>query len=312
MKDETTVDAAEYSEAVLVLAESSYGIRHYPKRVTLNGRLLPVVYRIDAVREIVAAFVDIRSLTVIEELTSRNVPMVLSVESALDLSAIGASPYPLHVLLPGYASDVTAAYRAIEEGCVGDPVFVEVSVYIGDTLSDPRWEPDNLCAFSNVEALAYGLQLSRLLVGPGQLTTDVENVYVRRGRGLHVASWSFKIGSVAIVQHIFAGSVASAPLFSAMVVGETGRLNIRQELSPGAITIWSSSQRELRCPSISRRKGNVQAPDTWPGGEEFHVALESAVVWKQDQSGQSYDALITPLVLHDTERFLDIWEDVED
>jgi hypothetical protein len=182
---------------------------------------------------------------------------------------------------------------------------LEVNIYVGETLSDPRWEPDNLCALTNLEGIAYGVQLARLLVGQRYRNTDTSDVQFTEGQQAHVGTWSYKIGPVVVVQNIFTGPVASVPLFSVNVIGTIGRLSLRQEFSPGVLTIWSNSERMYRCPAISRLKDNIQAPDSWPCGEEFHLAIESAME-SGDKHGLSFLSKINLLVLEDTKRFLGI------
>ena len=294
------------SRAVLVVAENAVSIHRYPRQVQIGGEVLPVILEADKAREIVAAFVDTRDQDIVSALRSKNIPIVFDVQSAL--ANVNSCPRPerLHILLPGFASEVVAARSVIDDDGIGCPVFLEVSIYVGETLSDPRWEPDSLCALTNLEGIAYGLQLARLLVGQRHWNAQTSDIHLTQGQIAHLGTWSYKIGTVIVIQHVLAGSVTSVPLFSVSVVGETGRLSLRQEFSPGVLTIWSNSERVHRCPAISRQKSNIQAPDSWPCGEEFHFAIESAME-SGNGHGLSILSQINALVLQDTERFLEIW-----
>lgn len=294
------------SRAVLVLAENTVLNQRYPRQVQVGDEVLPVILEVDQEHEIVAAFVDNHNQEIVSALKSRNIPIVYSLQGVMANVNSWSNSERLHILLPGFASDVVAARSAIDNGAIGYPVFLEVSIYVGETLSDPRWEPDSLCALTDSEGIAYGLQLARLLVGPRHWNAKAYDIHLNRGQMAHLGTWSYKMGVVTVIQHVFTGSVTSVPLFSVSVVGETGRLSIREEFSPGVLTIWSNSERAHRCPAISRQKNNIQAPDSWPCGEEFHIAIESAM---DSDNGHrfSFFSEINSLVLKDTQRFLEIW-----
>lgn len=168
------------------------------------------------------------------------------------------------------AVDVDAATRLIATGAIGTPTLCELTTYVGRVTADSGWEQDAPFARSALEALVFGLDLIETLLGGIPTTTSwspLPGYDLRGGIARHT-------GGPPVVQTVLPARLGAAPLFTATVVGEHGRLLLRHEFAPGAVTVWDARAQAFRSPALQRMKHSVQAPDTALGGVEAAAALD--------------------------------------
>lgn len=165
------------------------------------------------------------------------------------------------------AVDVRAAAGLLADGAIGTPVRCELTTYVGRVAADPRWEQDAPFARSVLEALVFGLDLAETLLG----RTVSETTWSRLPGG--ETGIARHVGETPTVQQVLPARLSATPLFTASVIAEDGRLLLRHEFAPGALTIWDARAQQFRSPALPRMKDNVQAPDTALGGVEVMGAL---------------------------------------
>jgi hypothetical protein len=169
----------------------------------------------------------------------------------------------------GLSAEVASAAEILKGGALGAVRSCHLTTYFGPSAAE-GWEQDSTFAHSLFEAIVFGLDLLANLFAASANSTRWLTNDATTDFGVAVHEFG---GGIVATQEVVPNRLAAAPLFTAAVNCEEGRVLLRDEFAPGSLAVWEASSRSFRCPSFPREKPNVQAPDTVRGGLEAFTLI---------------------------------------
>ncbi|AYY13779.1 hypothetical protein EF847_14835 [Actinobacteria bacterium YIM 96077] len=167
-------------------------------------------------------------------------------------------------LLPAdFYSDVAVARQRVAAGEIGAPRVVDVTVPVGLPPAG-AWDVDHVCALTWLEALVFGMRAAELV---GNATVESSTWLLGRSP-VRTVMHTLDTG-VVVVHHIVPADSTPTTAYEGVVLGESGRVMLRQQFAPGALGVWQPARPGYTFPAIYEAKQDVQAPDSVGGGWEM-------------------------------------------
>lgn len=267
----------------------------YPERVWCDGELIEV--RAHADGEAPAGGGEPRAVIADADAAAasrwlnRDVPLLLAPATAWQLHTEGADLTAARWACwspAAFAPEVVAARQTLADGRLGALLGGDVVVPFGlGLLDDARWEPDAGCALDTLEAVAIGLDLLRQLGLPrptragGTAPSPGAEPALRHDLG----------DGVGVTHRLCDAADLPVPGFRAELRGTRGRILLRAEMAPGALTVWDNASRTLRCPALPRTKPTIQSPDTARGGAETAQQLTELAAGRTPSTSELGDTV---------------------